>query len=76
MLALKLMDSKLIYSVNERMKGKICWIKATDTEWLYFGAGDEVNIDMVRKTINDHFVDPVLYISWTRQILSKQINEM
>lgn len=61
------MNSRLIYTANERMKREIFWSKVTDTEWIYYGIADEIDYSIVIKNINAHFSDALLYISSTRQ---------
>lgn len=51
------------------MKLKVSWTKATvDSEWTYFGDGNEVNTDVVNDSINNHFTDgnTSIYVSTTR----------
>ena len=60
------MDSRIIYSASEKMKGEIYWPKLTDTEWIYFGSSDEINEELVSERINSHFSDSDLYVAWTR----------
>ena len=61
------MESRLIYIANEKMKAKVAWSKSGDTEWIYFGAAEEVNTNIVLQKINFHFSETKLYISYTRK---------
>lgn len=60
------MDSKLIFQASGHMQGKVTWIKLTDTEWTYFGAGKEVDRELVIATINSHMVESKLYVAYQR----------
>ncbi len=61
------MESQLIYIANQKMKTKVTWSNSGDTEWIYFGAAEEVNTNMVLQTINFLFSETQLYISHTRK---------
>ncbi len=61
------MDSRLIYESSVTMKQKINWDKVGDSEWIYFGAGDELNIELVIITIDSSFSDEILNIALTRK---------
>lgn len=60
------MDSRLIFAASGKLKPQVSWVKNTETEWVYFGAGDEVNQDIVRDILNNYFEDPLLRVCWTR----------
>ncbi len=49
------------------MKQKANWDKVGDSEWIYFGAGDEVNTELVMTTIDSYFSDEILNIALTRK---------
>ena len=68
-LAANFLDPKLIYTASEAMKLKVSWTKVTvDSEWTYFGDGNEVNRGVVEDSMNSHFTDNAsLYVSTTRQ---------
>ena len=61
------MDSRLIYAASERMTSHIVWTKETETEWIYFGADKDVNLEKVSKIIDGHFSESILLVCWTRQ---------
>jgi hypothetical protein len=61
------MDSRLIYSASEKVKHLLSWPKSTDSEWVYFGAGHEVNVNTAMDMINEWFADTKLYIAIDRK---------
>ncbi len=49
------MESRLIYESSRIYFNKIIWTRPTDksdTEWVYFGSGDEIDIELILKSIN------------------------
>ncbi len=60
------MESRLIYIANEKMRANIEFAETSDYGWLYFGAQPEVNIEIVKQKINDHFEEENLHIAHTR----------
>jgi hypothetical protein len=60
------MESRLIYIANERMRANIQFAQTPDYGWVYFGAQPEVNIEIVKQKINDHFGEEVLYVAHSR----------
>ena len=62
------MESRLIYAASDSLKYKVNWLKASDdTEWIYFGAGADVNKQLAIESIYAYFPDPLLYIALTRK---------
>ena len=61
------MDSRLIFAASEKIKPQVSWVIHSETEWVYFGAGDEVNLDFVKEIVDNRFSDTLLRISLTRQ---------
>lgn len=61
------MDSRMIYSASEKMKGKIHWPRLTDTEWIYFGTKGGINKEIISDIINSHLSTSELYVSSTRE---------
>lgn len=62
------MDSHLIYTASDSLKYKVDWIKATpESEWFYFGAGKEANIEFAMKTVTEYFNYDILHIAHTRK---------
>ena len=69
------MDSALIYAASDSLKFKVKWQSARpESEWIYFGAQDEVNIPLALKTINEYFADGPLNIAFGRKD-SIQVNK-
>jgi hypothetical protein len=51
------MDARIIYACSQTYFDKVKWDRPTsvaDSEWIYFGAGNELDLDMVKKTIEQH----------------------
>ncbi len=70
------MDSKLIYIACRKLIGKVSWTKiSNDSEWIYFGDGNNINKLLVYEIINNHFTESELLIAWTRQG-SVQVNRI
>ena len=62
------MEPLLIYSASQSLKYKISWIKISEeTEWIYFGAGNEADKPIVIKSIKEYFSDSSLYIAINRR---------
>lgn len=69
------MEPSLIYSASSSLKYKVAWIEiSAETEWIYFGAENEVNKPIVIKSINEYFPDSHLYIALNRRD-SRQANK-
>ncbi len=60
------MDSRIIFEKSEFFKFKVTWPKVTDSEWIYFGSGKDVNYDIVLRQFEIHFPTPALFISFNR----------
>ncbi len=61
------MDTRIIYEASETMKLKANWDKFGESEWIHFGTGSKVNIELVNKSIDQFFVDNILYLATTRK---------
>lgn len=61
------MNSRLIFAASGKLHPQVSWVSHTDTEWVYFGAGHEVDHDIVRDIVSSHFQYPLLRLCWTRQ---------
>jgi hypothetical protein len=59
-------DSRIIFEKSEYLKFKVIWPKITDSEWIYFGAGKDVNYDIVLRQFEFHFSTAALFISFNR----------
>lgn len=60
------MNSRLIYISNEKLKPLVSWPLLNDSEWIYFGVGNELNLELISKAIDRHFYEKILYVSWKR----------
>jgi hypothetical protein len=60
------MDSRLIFEASQHLKSKIIWITVGESEWQYFGAGNEVNSEFVVEKVDSYFQDSSFYISYSR----------
>ena len=61
-----LMESRLIYIANKKMRANITIDESPHAGWVYFGAQPEVNLEFVQHTINQHFKEEILYIAHHR----------
>jgi hypothetical protein len=60
------MDSRIIFEKSEYLKDKVMWPKVTDSEWIYFGAEQDANYEIVLNQFHIHFLSPELFISVDR----------
>ncbi len=60
------MNSRLIYISNEKLKPLVSWPLLNDSEWIYFGVGNELYLELIRQTIERHLHEETLYVSWMR----------
>lgn len=56
------MEPHIIYSATSHLKGRATW-----SEWVYCGTGDNTNEDIITRAINDYFQDPILYFVSNRK---------
>jgi len=61
------LESRSIYKVSHSIN-KINWLNPTieNGAWIYIGTGDEIRRELIFTSINEHFTNSVLYVSWTR----------
>jgi hypothetical protein len=60
------MDSKLIFQANRHNSLKVKWLMLADTEWVYFGVGQEINKDYIKSIVEEHIGNGKMYVSYTR----------
>jgi hypothetical protein len=61
------MDSKLIFQTSQHLKLKVKWNMLTNTEWAYFGVGEEINKECIKTIIEEYIDDYKIVIAYTRQ---------
>lgn len=59
-------ESRIIFEKSEYLKFKVIWPKVNDSEWIYFGDGNDVIYDIVLRQFEIHFLNPALFISFNR----------
>jgi hypothetical protein len=61
------MNSRLIYRASKHMQRIVTWAMLTDTEWVYCGAEQEINKELVIANIKSHIIGFHLYVAYTRE---------
>lgn len=60
------MESRLLYNVTNFLQKNLEWQKVNDEEWIYFGSGKDVNMEIAQKWINQHFKDDDIFLVHNR----------
>lgn len=60
------MESRLLHSATNSLKSKLHWRKIDTDEWIYFGTGENIDSDLVRKSINEHFNGEEIFFVYER----------
>lgn len=60
------MESRLLYNVTNFLQKNLEWQKVNDEEWIYFGSGKDVNMEIAQKWINEHFKGYDIYLVQNR----------
>jgi hypothetical protein len=62
------LDSKSIYAASDSLKHNVNWLRVSDeTEWIYFGAGDDVNQDVALQKVTEYFPDSIVAVAIDRK---------
>jgi hypothetical protein len=67
-----------IYAASDRLKFNVKWVRlSSETEWIYFGAENDVNEDFAIKKIMNYFHDlPVIVVIDRQKSAIVQPNEL
>ena len=52
------LDSRTIYNISRTYYHKVKWERphdSADSEWIYYGAGDELDLRVIDRSIKEHF---------------------
>ena len=56
----------MLHSATNSLKSKLHWKEIDNEEWIYFGTGENINSDLVRKSINEYFNDEAIFFVYER----------
>lgn len=64
------MESRIIFESNKTYISKVAWLRKSEqleSEWVHYGKGDKLNIDLIIKAIKTHLENNILQVSVSRQ---------
>jgi predicted acylesterase/phospholipase RssA len=60
------LEPRLIYSATDSLKSKLHWKKKINEEWIHFGTGNDIDYDLVNKSITEHLNGEDIYLVFER----------
>jgi hypothetical protein len=57
------MDTRLIYEASKHLIRHVEWNKATESEWIFCGLGEDFTTDYIQSYLNNHLKDSLLYVA-------------
>ncbi|WP_055443001.1 hypothetical protein [Lacinutrix himadriensis] len=60
------MEPRLIYSATDFLKSKLLWKKTNNEEWIHFGTGNDIDYNIVNKSISEYLSGEDIYLVYDR----------
>jgi hypothetical protein len=72
------LEPSSIYAASDKLKLNVKWVRvSSDTEWIYFGAGNDVNEDFAIQKVTNYFRNlPVIVAIDRKKSTIVQPNEL